>query len=50
MELTDKRSIFWVGSSLKDLKKLPQEVQDTFNFGMIQVEEINNEKKENRRN
>lgn len=35
MELTDKRSIFWVGSSLKDLKKLPQEIQDTFNFGMI---------------
>lgn len=37
MEAEDKRSIFWVGSSLKDLKKLPQEVQETFNFGLIQA-------------
>lgn len=37
MELSDKRTIFWIGSSLKDLKKLPQEVQDTFNFGLIQA-------------
>ena len=37
MELTDKRSIFWVGSSLKVLTKLPQEVQNVFNFGLIQA-------------
>jgi phage-related protein len=37
MEVTDKRSIFWVGSSLKDLTKMPQEVQNTFNFGLIQA-------------
>ncbi len=35
--MNNKRAIFWVGSSLKDLKKMPQEVQDTFNFGLIQA-------------
>lgn len=37
MEANEMRSIFWVGSSLKDLTKMPQEVQDTFNFGLIQA-------------
>jgi len=37
MEVVDKRSIYWVGSSLKDLMKLPQEIQETFNFGLIQA-------------
>lgn len=37
MEVHDKRADFWVGSSLKDLKKMPQEVQDTFNFGLVQA-------------
>lgn len=33
--IPDKRPIFWVGSSLKDLKKLPQDIQDIFNFGLL---------------
>ena len=37
MEKSSKRLLFWVGSSLKDLTKLPQEVQQTFNFGLIQT-------------
>lgn len=37
MDLADKRQIFWVGSSLKDLTKMPLEVQDTFNFGLVQA-------------
>lgn len=37
MEANDKRSIFWVGSSLKNLMNMPQDVQDTFNFGLIQA-------------
>lgn len=37
IEVNDKRAIFWIGSSLKDLKRMPQEVQDTFNFGLVQA-------------
>jgi hypothetical protein len=37
VDSTDQRSIFWMGSSLKDLKKIPPEVQETFNFGLIQA-------------
>lgn len=37
MEVNDKRPIFWVGSSLKDITKMPQEVRDTFNFGLMQA-------------
>lgn len=37
MQISDKRAVFWVGSSLKDLMKMPQEVQDAFNFGLIQA-------------
>ena len=37
MDVTEKRLLYWIGSSLKDLTKMPQEVQDTFNFGLIQA-------------
>lgn len=37
MDQIESRTIFWIGSSLKDITKMPQEVQDTFNFGLIQA-------------
>jgi phage-related protein len=37
VEIINERSIFWIGSSLKDLTKMPQQVQDVFNFGLIQA-------------
>jgi len=37
MESMDTRELIWIGSSLKDLTKLPQKVQETFNFGLLQA-------------
>ncbi|MBA3957966.1 MAG: type II toxin-antitoxin system RelE/ParE family toxin [Parachlamydiaceae bacterium] len=37
MESSTQRELLWIGSSLKDLKKLPEEVQDTFIFGLMQA-------------
>ena len=33
------KPIFWVGSSRKDLAKLPDEVQDEFGYGLYVVQE-----------
>lgn len=35
MESIENREILYIGSSLKDLRKMPQEIQDTFALGFI---------------
>lgn len=37
MDQTDKKQIFWIGSSSKDLSKLPKDIQETFNLGLVQA-------------